>query len=251
MRAVLLGFGGWISNPAFGHTSILITNTDGSEYFLLDAGEGVYRDMCECGYCSITKLKAVILTHHHGDHILGLPTLVQYAKIAKSKIRIVGLEVTLRHALEMLVTTGISNYDMYVEFVPIESGSKISLSKFSIAFEESSHTVPSVAVRIEDVENGKCLTYSSDTSFSENVVKLARGCEVLIHEASFNDLENYTARSLGHSTISDCLKVAILAGNRFVLPVHFGPEAPRLEPIYRLAGDLAVIFPSKCLQLEI
>lgn len=250
MRAVLLGFGGWISNPTFGHTSVLITDTDDSEYLLLDAGEGVYRDMCECGYCSISKLKAVILTHHHGDHMLGLPTLVQHAKIARTKIRVLGLEVTLRHALEILITTGISSYDTHVELIPVEPGSRINLGQFSVVFGESSHVVPSVAVRVEDADSGKCLTYSGDTSFSENVVELARGCEVLIHEASFNDSEDL-ARSLGHSTISDCLKVANLAGNRFVLPAHFGLEVPRLDPTYKLTSDLAVIFPSKCLQLEI
>jgi ribonuclease Z len=250
MRAVLLGFGGWVSDPVFGHTSILITSTDSSEYLLLDAGEGVYKSMCECGYCSITKLKTVVLTHYHGDHILGLPTLVQLAKVAGTTIRVLGLEDTLEHALEMLATVGVSNYEGFVKPIHVEPGDRVSVGSLSVVFGESEHTVPGIAVRVEETESGKCLVYSGDTSFSEKLIELAKGCSVLVHEASFDDSESLTARSLGHSTISDCLKTASLAGNKFVLPVHFGPKAPRLR-LCEPSSGVTVIFPSRCLQLEI
>lgn len=43
---------------------------------LFDCGEGIQRQMKKAGI-SITKINKILLTHWHGDHVLGLPGILQ------------------------------------------------------------------------------------------------------------------------------------------------------------------------------
>ena len=52
------------------HPSAQIVNIN-EQLFLMDAGEGVQRQMARCGISPL-KLRAVFLSHLHGDHLYGL-----------------------------------------------------------------------------------------------------------------------------------------------------------------------------------
>ena len=56
------------------HTSILLSYN--SENILIDCGEGTQRQFrkAKINPCKLTKL---LITHWHGDHILGIPGLLQ------------------------------------------------------------------------------------------------------------------------------------------------------------------------------
>lgn len=250
MKVVVLGYGGWVSNPLYGHTSILVSGGGENAFILLDSGEGVLRDMFECGYVELKKIKAVVLTHSHGDHVLGLPTLVQFAKVFGARFSVIGLKETLTSLTELLKAVSVSGFECCLEFVPVRPGDVVETSEFRVAFAEASHTIPSIAVRVEESGTGKCLVYSGDTSYSEQLVRLAGGCDLLVHEASFADSESALAKSLGHSTVSDCLRVAVEAKNRLVIPLHFGLAEPGLE-IAILPREVTVIRPTKCLTIDI
>lgn len=250
MRAVLLGYGGWVSNPHYGHTSILVTDEGETEAILLDSGEGVLRSMFECGFTELKKIKAAVLTHNHGDHVLGLPTLVQFAKVVGARFMVVGLRGTLDSLTQILKATSVFNFERYLDFVPVEPGEIVEVSRFRFEFAEASHTVPSIAVRVEERGTKKCLVYTGDTSYSERLVKLAVGCDLLMHEVSFPDGEDVMAKSLGHSTASDCLRVAVEAKSRVVVPLHFGLTEPRLD-LGKLPENTTVIRPAKCLTIDV
>ncbi|MEM0065614.1 MAG: ribonuclease Z [Sulfolobales archaeon] len=248
MRVVVLGYGGWVSNPTYGHTSILVTSETGS--VLLDAGEGVFRDLFECGYSDLKRIKAIVLTHGHGDHTLGLPTIAQFAKVFNARLLIVGLEKTLTSLVEILRATSVSNYECCLEFVPVKHGDVVEVAGIKMEFAEVPHTIPSIAVRVEESGTGRCLTYSGDTSYSEELVRLAEGCDLLMHEASFSDTEASLARSLGHSTVSDCIRVGVEAKNRLIVPLHFGLEEPRID-LTSLPKSITVVYPAKCLTIDV
>ncbi|MBR4994774.1 MAG: ribonuclease Z [Alistipes sp.] len=55
---------------ATSHPSAQVVNIN-EQLFLVDAGEGVQRQMFRCGV-SILKLRAVFISHLHGDHLYGL-----------------------------------------------------------------------------------------------------------------------------------------------------------------------------------
>ena len=53
----------------------MAVHTNGAS-LLIDCGEGTQTRLRQCGI-SLYKLDAVLLTHYHGDHIFGLPGLLQ------------------------------------------------------------------------------------------------------------------------------------------------------------------------------
>lgn len=55
---------------AKGHPSAQVVNIN-EQFFLVDAGEGVQRQMARCGISPL-KLRAVFISHLHGDHVFGL-----------------------------------------------------------------------------------------------------------------------------------------------------------------------------------
>lgn len=86
MKVTFLGTGNAMPTKLRNHPGILLTR-DG-ENLLIDCGEGTQRQlrMAEENPCKITR---ILLTHLHGDHVLGLPGLMktlemsQYAKTLK------------------------------------------------------------------------------------------------------------------------------------------------------------------------
>ena len=55
---------------AKGYPSAQVVNIN-EQLFLVDAGEGVQRQMARCGLSPL-KLRAVFISHLHGDHVFGL-----------------------------------------------------------------------------------------------------------------------------------------------------------------------------------
>ena len=49
---------------------------EGRGIVLLDCGEGTQRRLMESPY-SFMKIGAILVTHLHGDHVFGLPGLLQ------------------------------------------------------------------------------------------------------------------------------------------------------------------------------
>ncbi|MBI2130850.1 MBL fold metallo-hydrolase, partial [Candidatus Woesearchaeota archaeon] len=48
----------------------------GSEGILIDCGEGIQRQFKIAGV-SLTEITKILISHWHGDHVLGLPGLIQ------------------------------------------------------------------------------------------------------------------------------------------------------------------------------
>jgi ribonuclease Z len=74
MELVFLGTGSMVPTKDRNVTSHLLEYN--GEYILIDCGEGTQRQMNIAGY-SRTKVRKVLLTHWHGDHVAGLIGLIQ------------------------------------------------------------------------------------------------------------------------------------------------------------------------------
>jgi len=74
IRVLFLGTGNAIPTKKRNHTAILLSYKN--ENILVDCGEGTQRQFNIAGI-SPTKLTRVLITHWHGDHILGIPGLLQ------------------------------------------------------------------------------------------------------------------------------------------------------------------------------
>lgn len=74
MRLTFLGTGGGLPSPQRGVSALAIQR--GREVLLFDCGEGTQRQFM-CSTVSFMKINNIFISHFHGDHILGLPGLVQ------------------------------------------------------------------------------------------------------------------------------------------------------------------------------
>lgn len=74
LKVIFLGTAGSVPTPKRSLPAILIKRK--GEQLLFDCGEGVQRQMIMAGASFNRKMK-VFITHMHGDHMLGLPGLIQ------------------------------------------------------------------------------------------------------------------------------------------------------------------------------
>ncbi|MCX8182522.1 MAG: ribonuclease Z [Candidatus Methanomethyliaceae archaeon] len=83
-----------------------------------------------------------------------------------------------------------------------------------------------------EITSGISIVYTGDTRYCERVVELARGADLLIHEATFGSDLAEKAQEEGHSTAEDAAKVAASSGVKRLILTHISsryPDAKVLE----------------------
>ncbi len=81
IEILVLGSGGVMPTSERLTSSILVTDWNGYT-ILLDAGEGIQFNLARAGK-SIHNIDLIAITHEHGDHINGVPGLIQSMTVSK------------------------------------------------------------------------------------------------------------------------------------------------------------------------
>lgn len=71
---------------------------------------------------------------------------------------------------------------------------------------------------------GRSVVYCTDTTYCRSAVELARDADLLIHEATFADVDEGLAVRSTHSTAAMAARVAHEAGARRLMLTHFSPR---------------------------
>jgi len=95
---------------------------------------------------------------------------------------------------------------------------------------------------------GKSVAYCLDTRPCANSAELARGVDLLIHEATYTDEFAVEARQYGHSTAAQAAQTARDAGAKRLLITHFSTRFPDLSP---LLEEARAIFPDTILAQDL
>jgi ribonuclease Z len=167
----------------------------GSETLLFDAGRGCLQRLRQLTI-SYDKINALFLTHLHSDHVVGLPDLwltgwlISERTIPLNVFGPAGTEDMIMHlqkAFAFDIGLRIQNDKQSME------GSKLLVREVKqgtvyekkgvkvIAFEvDHYNNIPTFGYRIE--YKGHSVVLSGDTRYSENLIRFAKGTDLLVHE---------------------------------------------------------------------
>lgn len=219
MTLYLLGTGAAVSDAH--RTTTMLAVEEAGSLLLIDCGGDAVQRMMAAGLDPL-RIKAVFLTHEHPDHIGGFPLLMEKLWLLgrRDPLPIYGPAAALAVTRAVFDTFNTKGWEGLPERewhdVALEAGAPVFESDaFRVTATPVIHPVPTLGVRIEGA-SGAVLAYSCDTAKSDNVVRLAREADLLVHEA--------TGSQPGvHSSPEEAADVAAQAGAYRLVLVHLPP----------------------------
>lgn len=155
MEIIFLGTSSAVHSKDRNHPSIAIKAF--GEIFLFDCGEATQRQLL---YTNVSpmKISKIFITHYHGDHILGLPGLLQSMSLngRETKLTIYGPK-GLNKIKDAIYSLGYCAIEYPVEFVEIDSGIIIENGTYFIEAQRVKHNVPALAYSIEEKKKPRFL----------------------------------------------------------------------------------------------
>lgn len=144
LKIKFLGTGNAVPTEMRNHTGILVSFAN--ETILIDCGEGIQRQL-KIAKISPNRINKILITHWHGDHILGLPGLFQTLAMTgyNKTLKIYGPRGTHRFmaAIKQLI-----DFHINLEIHEISSGIFINEKDFLIEAEAMQHGILSLAYSI-------------------------------------------------------------------------------------------------------
>jgi ribonuclease BN (tRNA processing enzyme) len=256
-RIVMLGTGGGpvvnaqLARPA----SALVV---GDSVYLVDCGAETFRQLVVSGL-GFAGVQNVFLTHHHLDHTSGLPALAVHGWVDRVRIGDVvdvwgppetatlteGIPATFQEGIE-LFSAG-NPFGVFPDFRPHELSAQPNGPAVTV-MEDANVTVDAVwvqhaidyayAYRFTIKSTGKAVVFSGDVVANEpNLIALAQGCDVLVHEVLDPDRVEEIVAPLtepgrtvlrgritdGHTSVYDLPAVAAAAGAQKLVMNHYTP----------------------------
>lgn len=157
MKICFLGTSSGVPTRDRNVSAVAIIESQGSDWYLIDCGEGTQHQLLRTSL-SVNSLKAIFITHIHGDHCYGLPGLLASAGMngRTAPLTIVAprgirewLEATQRHT-ELF-------FPYEIKFEQVEDFTPKLIGKTQIDVAQLSHRVPSFAYSFTETENTKRL----------------------------------------------------------------------------------------------
>jgi ribonuclease Z len=221
-----LGTSGAIPSPARDNTALAFYTAE--DVVLVDCSGSPYQKILKAGLDPM-RVSSLIVTHRHVDHLYGLPSLTHNMGLAgrRTTLHVFALPETmplLRGFMELFPLEEKMPYRIALhEIPPVEGHEVLQAGGFRIRSAPVVHGAPNIALRVEyeSPQERGVVVYSSDTSPCPSLIALARGADILIHEATFLHHEAGRAKEDGHTTGHQAGEVAAQAGVKRLILCHF------------------------------
>jgi len=219
-RLILLGTGGGPRPRRASSASAQVIVSNNLAY-VIDCGDGVARQLVFAGV-PLTTLRNIFITHQHSDHNADYGNLIWLAWAAGLNTRVGAwgpppLEKMTKLFFEMNaydIDTRISN-EGRVPLLPLvhvhelQTGGVVMSDenlKVTAALVDHPPVVPAFGYRFD--ARDRSIVISGDTAPSDNLVRLARGADVLVHSVMYPAAID---RLVGRVPNAAALKESILA----------------------------------------
>jgi len=216
--------------------------------YVIDCGNGVARQLAQAGV-PLPALRHIFITHHHSDHNADYGNLMLLAWTTGLRGRVdtwgpPPLEKMTRLFFELNavdIDTRIAD-EGRPPLVPLVHPHEISQAglvmqdervKVTAALVEHPPLVPAFGFRFDCPD--RSIVFSGDTNKSDNLIRLARGADVLVHEALYLPaVDRLVARVPqaatlkkhlidSHTSAEDVGRVAAAAGVKTLVISHLVP----------------------------
>ena len=238
---------------------------------LIEAGD--FRMLVESGptimqQLTRAKIKAaeierIFISHSHGDHTLGFPMLALNRLWNPPPLHIyasIRTVASLKALLELAYPGfGTDRFNLHWHELSEREPGEIHLTEsvtLRTAVVPYPPDTPTLAARW-DFAGGPSVTFITDTFLNNASVELARGSDLLIHEANFSAVlqPDIDTSTYFHSTAQQAGEVARRAGCLRLALVHVGAETGERPDVLleeaRAGTDLHVIVPEDGEQLQL
>lgn len=245
-RVVLLGTGSAFTDRERAGPAQLVLGGDSA--VLVDCGEGVVRRLLSAGR-DPADVGCVVLTHLHSDHTIGYGSFVLAGWTrGRGELRVWGPEGTARFHRQLFgsiyagdiayqLSLGLSGQGLtdarLTEIGPDWWG---EVGNLRVRVAAGRHAYQNLAYRFE--HDGRAVVISGDTTYAPSVVELARGADLLVHDATLapspllerDGGEKLRARiGQNHAGPEAAGRVAREAGVRTLVLSHLLPDADPAE----------------------
>lgn len=218
-----------VPSPGRDNTALAFYSRD--EVVLVDCSGSPYQKILKAGLDPM-RVSSLIVTHRHVDHVYGIPSLAHNMGLAgrRAPLHVYALPETmkiLRGFLDLFPLEEKMPYRIEQHEVPAKEGHGVLRAKgFRVLSAPVKHGAPNMGLRVEFDSPGERGTavYSSDTSPCPSLVPLARGADILVHEATFSHSDAARAAAEGHTTGYQAGEVARQAGAKRLLLCHFSAD---------------------------
>jgi len=249
-RLILLGTAGGPS-PKVDRSAPANAIVIGDDIYVIDCGNGVARQMVKAGL-DLGRIRDVFITHQHSDHNAdyGNLLLLAWATDLHTPVDTWG-PPPLKRMTELFLQ--MNDYDIQIRIkdegrpplapliVPheITRGGPVMQDtnvKVTAALVEHPLVKPAFAYRFDCPD--RSIVFSGDTRPSENLIELARGADILVHEvidlAAIGVLEKELSHATrlrthllaAHTPMSQVGQIATKAGVKTLVLNHFVPGTP-------------------------
>ncbi len=166
--------------------------------------------LIDCGPCTLSSLKSnqlstndidvIVLSHFHGDHFSGVPFILLDAALIekrKKKLKIISPmdgEWKIKQLFNLLFPGSEKIFDdLDIDFVYYDKYETIKDEKFSITAFPAIHSEQVFPHSLKVCIGEKIVGYSGDTSWTEDLIEVAKNADLFICECNF-----YSGEFEGH-----------------------------------------------------
>jgi phosphoribosyl 1,2-cyclic phosphodiesterase len=236
-----------------GNTSCVEIHTPDKQLIIIDAGSGIRRLGQALEKQNPGRIVGnILISHTHWDHIQGFPFFTPVFGRA-NRFVLVGQKRVGQQLEKILAGQFIEPYlpftykslpaDLLVK--EVGDGEQIIIGDNTIvSVADLNHPGGCLGFRIEN--SGVVFTYCSDVGhydgeFDPNVLELAQGADLLIHDSHFGTMEERNKFAhWGHSTWQEAAQVAVEAGVGCLGLFHYSPDLTddQVDGILRRAREI-------------
>jgi len=227
-----------------GNTSCVEVRTAAGELLVLDAGSGIRALGSAMERAGDESSVHLFLSHRHGDHVLGLPHFAPLLAHGGSVCLHSGNSdaATVRPFLNALLSPpifpyldGLTDRLSFCDWTEADGSAFTTVGSARVHRLRANHPGEAAVLRIDD-QFGPALAYAPDNeldlrnadersaTWRTSLRRALRDIPVLIHDATYTDVEIAQHSGWGHSSAEEATRFALEAGVGHLVLFHHHPD---------------------------